>query len=101
MINASDNNFQKILDDNKKVLADFWAPWCVPCNVMNGILKKIDWDYGENVKVVKVNVDECPQTVTNYGIRSIPSLLFFEDGDIQDNMVGIVTEDKIVESIKR
>ncbi|MEZ4440049.1 MAG: thioredoxin [Polyangiaceae bacterium] len=77
---ADDNSFETtVLDAEDYVLVDFWAPWCGPCRMQSPVLEKFASANAE-VSVVKVNVDESPQTATRYGIRSIPTLVVFKDG---------------------
>jgi thioredoxin 2 len=89
LTSASDANFSnEVLNYPGAVLVDFWAPWCGPCRTVSPILDNIAMKYADRLKVVKVNVDENPITVSRYGIRSIPSLVLFKKGNAIKNIIG-------------
>lgn len=83
---------REILQSDQPALVDFWAPWCGPCQMMGPTIDKLAGDYAGRVKVAKVNVDDAPDLATRYGIRSIPSLLFFKNGQVVDQLVGVQPE---------
>ena len=88
-IEATDTTFDTIvLQSDKPVLVDFWAPWCGPCRAVSPILDQIAEEYGDKITVVKVNVDENPTTSNRYEITSIPALKVFQDGVPVKSMVG-------------
>ncbi|HEX9951291.1 MAG TPA: thioredoxin [Rubricoccaceae bacterium] len=92
-ITGTDANFEdEVLNTDQPVLVDFWATWCGPCRTIAPTIEKLAADYDGRAKVIKVDVDNNPQTAMKYGIRSIPSLLFFKDGRPVDQMVGVVPE---------
>jgi thioredoxin 1 len=86
---VTDTNFEsEVLNSSTPVLVDFWAEWCAPCKAIAPIVKEIADDNGEKLKVVKMNIDESPQTPGTYGIRSIPTLLVFKDGQVVSQLTG-------------
>jgi len=89
-IEVTDADFQSaVLESNVPVLVDFWAPWCGPCKMAAPVLEKIAGEYGDQVKICKVNVDEQRQTATQYGIMSIPTMFLFKDGQVADQITGV------------
>jgi thioredoxin 1 len=102
ILEISDNNFEsEVLQSVKPVLVDFWAPWCGPCRAIAPIVEELAKDFGDKVKFTKCNVDENPTTPTKYGIKSIPTLIFFKNGEIQDKVIGIVAKSKLEEMISQ
>jgi thioredoxin 2 len=85
----------EVLSANSAVLVDCWAPWCGPCKMLTPIIDELAADYTNDVKVAKLNVDENPATASQYGIRSIPTLLFFKDGKLVQRMVGAQPKESI------
>jgi len=102
ILEIGDNNFEsEVLQSVKPVLVDFWAPWCGPCRAIAPIVEELAKDFGDKVKFTKCNVDENPTTPTKYGIKSIPTLIFFKNGEIQDKVIGIVAKSKLEEMISQ
>ena len=93
---VNDSNFEEIvLNSDKPVLVDFWAEWCGPCRAIGPIIEELSKEYRGKVVVVKLNTDENSVTTTNYGIRSIPTLLFFKNGKVVDKLIGAVPKSTI------
>ncbi|MEJ5287448.1 MAG: Thioredoxin [Candidatus Kapaibacterium sp.] len=102
VIHVTDQNFQdEVLNSNLPVIVDFWATWCAPCRMIAPIVEEISREYDGKVKVCKLDVDNNPNTAINYGIRSIPTLLFFKDGKVMGSIIGAVGKSKIVEQIEK
>jgi thioredoxin 1 len=100
-ISLTDDNFEKELGDSKiPVLVDFWANWCGPCRMISPIIEEIAEDYRDKVRVTKLNVDENPMATSRYGVRSIPTLIIFKDGEPAEKIIGAVPKRHIVEIIE-
>lgn len=95
-LQVNDSNFEEVvLKSNKPVLVDFWAEWCGPCRSIGPVIEELSKQYEGKAVVVKMNTDENPVTPTNYGIRSIPTLLFFKNGQVVDKLIGAVPKASI------
>ena len=90
--NTTDENFAETIKSDKPVLVDFWASWCAPCKMIAPILDVVAEDYKDRLRVVKLNLDENPQTPAKYNIRSIPTLLLFKNGTVDAQQVGAVSK---------
>jgi len=91
-INLDDSNFEKeVTQSTQTVLVDFWAPWCGPCKMISPLLDEIATEKAGTVKVAKVNVDENQSLSVKYNVRAIPALLFFKNGQLRDQVVGMTT----------
>ena len=90
-VEITDANFEEqVLKSDKPVIIDFWAEWCGPCRMVGPIVQEIGDDYADKAVVGKVNVDENPGVTSKFGIRNIPTILFFKGGEVVDKQVGAV-----------
>jgi len=95
-IKLDDQNFQEEVVDYKGiVLVDFWAPWCGPCQVMGPIIDDLARQYGDKIKIGKLNVDESPKTAASFQIMSIPTLIIFKSGKVVDQTVGVQAKETL------
>lgn len=97
---TTDQFDEEVLQSSVPVLVDFWAVWCGPCRAIAPHVDAISEEYAGRAKVVKLNVDEEPEIALRYGIQSIPTLLFFKDGKVQDMIVGVVPKQTIVQKLE-
>ncbi|ATO50486.1 MULTISPECIES: thioredoxin [Brevibacillus] len=98
--NATDQSFAQDIEQGT-VLVDFWAPWCGPCKMIAPVLEDMDNEVGEKLKIVKVNVDDNPESAGKFGVMSIPTLILFKDGQPVDKMVGFKPKDALMETINK
>ena len=89
----------EVLKSPKTVLVDFWADWCGPCHIIAPVIDELATEFKDCVKVCKVNVDRNSELSRRFGIRSIPSLLFFKDGQLVDQLIGIVSKKQFVDKL--
>lgn len=101
-IELNEKNFEEeVLKNDKPVLVDFWAAWCGPCRSMAPIIEEIAREFGDQIKVCKLNVDENQSLTARYGIKGIPTLLFFKEGKVVDQEVGFTPKHVVVEKLAR
>ncbi|MCL2353893.1 MAG: thioredoxin [Defluviitaleaceae bacterium] len=97
---VAEGDFQKeVLESGGLSVVDFYADWCGPCKIMLPILDEVAAEVGEGVKIFKVNVDEAKAVAVSYGIRSIPALIFFKDGEMVDKAVGVLSKADLIDKI--
>lgn len=97
---VSDKSFQTdVLDSKEPVLVDFWAEWCGPCRAVAPVLEEVAGELNGKLKIVKLNVDENPETAAKYGIQSIPTLMIFKNGEMASRQIGASPKAKIVQWI--
>jgi thioredoxin 1 len=102
ILEIADSSFdEEVLQSEKPVLVDFWAPWCGPCRAIEPLVEELAEAFGDKFKFARCNVDENPVTPTKYGIKSIPTLIFFKEGKVLDKIVGIVPKSKLEEIITK
>jgi thioredoxin 1 len=98
--NVKDDSFNKeVLESDIPVLVDFWAEWCGPCKMLTPIINDLSKELEGKVKIVKMNIDENPETPSSFGIRSIPTMVLFKDGKQLDSKVGVLPKNSIEEWI--
>ena len=102
LLEIDDSSFEaQVLQADKPVLVDFWAPWCGPCKAIGPMVEKLAESYGDQIVFAKCNADDSQETAAKYGIKSIPTLLFFKDGSVFDKIVGMTNQAKIKEVLEK
>lgn len=102
IVNVTDATFEaEVLKADKPTLIDFWASWCAPCKAIAPIVDELAAEYEGKIKVTKMNVDENPSTPSKYGVRGIPTLLLFKEGNVVDQKVGAVPKSQLADMLKK
>jgi thioredoxin 1 len=97
---VTDTNFQaEVIESSEAVLVDFWAPWCGPCRIVAPHLEELDAER-DDIRVVKLNVDDNPQTAATYNVMSIPTLLLFKNGQVAHQIVGALPKNRLVQELE-
>jgi len=101
VVTVTEENFSTILNEGTPVVLDFWAEWCGPCRMVGPIIEELAAEYEGRVIIGKVDVDENTETAIRYGIRNIPTILYFKDGQIVDKQVGAFPKAMYIEKIEQ
>jgi thioredoxin 1 len=99
--NINAEQFEKELKENENLVVDFWAPWCGPCRMIAPLIDNVAKKVEGKVKIVKLNIDESREVALRYNIMSIPTVIFFKDGEVKDKFLGMIPEQKIEDFINR
>ena len=99
-LQITDANFEELLGTGKPMVVDFWAEWCGPCRMVSPIIDELAQEYEGRVTIGKMNVDENDDVVGRFGIRNIPTVIFFKNGEMVDKIVGATSKDKFKEKVE-
>jgi len=101
VLQINDSDFDATVGSDKPTLVDFWAPWCGPCKAIGPVIEELANEYTGKVQIGKMNVDDNPNTPGKFGIRAIPTLILFKDGEVVDQVTGAVGKSQLVELINK
>jgi len=100
VLEINDDSFEtEVINSDKLTLVDFWAPWCGPCKIIGPVLDELAGEYEGKVKFTKLNVDDNPSSASNYGVRGIPTMILFKDGEAKNQIVGAVPKAELEKAI--
>ena len=101
VIEVNESTFEKeVLKSGIPVIVDAWAEWCGPCRALGPILEEVAQSHGSKVKIVKINIDESPETPSHYGVMSIPTLILFKNGNVEATKVGLLSKSQLIAFIE-
>ncbi len=101
LIHLRDDNFKaEVLQSSLPVLVDFWAPWCGPCKMVGPIVEELSKEYANKIKIGKIDIDESPKIARQYGVMSIPTLMFFKGGQVVEQVVGALSKSGLKKKIE-
>ncbi len=102
VMDIEDDSFDsEVLQSDKPVMVDFWAPWCGPCKAIGPVVEELAGTFGDKIKFTKCNVDNNPVTPGKYGIKAIPTLILFKEGNVVEQITGMVAKSKLEEAINK
>jgi len=102
ILEVDDGNFEaEVLQSDMPVLVDFWAPWCGPCKAIGPLVEDLANTFGDRIKFAKCNVDNSPVTPGKFGIKAIPTLIFFKEGDVVEQITGMVAKSKLEDAVNK
>ena len=102
ILDLTDESFEELVTtSDKPLMVDFWAPWCGPCKAIAPSVEALADEYGDQVTFAKVNVDDNPLSPSKFGVQAIPTLIFFKNGEIAEQITGMVAKEKLEETLKK